>query len=109
MCLISGINVKAQDVQPELLDTNQNVQPLQNPKGCGEYVIDNAALTQALKYESSHQNMDVVTVFTIRVYFHICRDNGGMNAAATEEEVKAEFNELIADFANNIYASSVWD
>ncbi|MBK7888996.1 MAG: T9SS type A sorting domain-containing protein [Bacteroidetes bacterium] len=101
ICLISGINIKAQNVQPELLDTNQNVQPLQNPKGCGEYVIDNAALTQALKYESSHQNMDVVTVFTIRVYFHICRDNGGMNAAATEEEVKAEFNELIADFAPN--------
>jgi hypothetical protein len=35
----------------------------------------------------------------IRVYFHICRNDDGTNAAATETQIQSEFNQLAADYA----------
>ncbi|MDX1479136.1 MAG: hypothetical protein R3301_15585 [Saprospiraceae bacterium] len=35
----------------------------------------------------------------VRVYFHICRNDNGTNAAATLEDIESEFAELVADFA----------
>ncbi|HRC33189.1 MAG TPA: zinc-dependent metalloprotease [Bacteroidia bacterium] len=69
------------------------------PKTCGSYTIDKAALKQAIDFENSSSNKTQISSYTIRVYFHICRNDNGSNAAATLEQVKSEFNELIADFA----------
>lgn len=69
------------------------------PKVCGNYVIDREALNEALYFESFAANRMQATAYTIRVYFHICRDDNGANVAATEAQVRSEFNELIADYA----------
>ena len=35
----------------------------------------------------------------VRVYFHICRDDNGTDAGATEAQIQSEFNQLKTDFA----------
>lgn len=67
-------------------------------KLCGNYIIDKAAFKQTLSYEASRQQRPLAPNSTVRVYFHICQDDNGSNTAATEAQVKKEFNELIADF-----------
>lgn len=69
------------------------------PKVCGNYVINREALNKALNFESSETTRSQATTYTIRVYFYICRDDNGGNVAATEAQVRSEFNELISDYA----------
>ena len=88
ICLFLQLTLKA-----------QNSRIIDQPKGCGNYIIDNAALMQALSYESSNSNRSSASLFTIRVYFHICRNDNGTNAGATLAQLKSEFNEMIGDFA----------
>lgn len=67
-------------------------------KTCGNYIIDQSAFRQTLNFEASRQQRPLAPNSTVRVYFHICQDDNGTNTAATEAQVKQEFNELIADF-----------
>jgi len=73
------------------------------PRPCGGYKIDTTALRAAINFESVKANSILSTSFLIRVYFHILTDDNGTNAAATQIQIKDEFDTLVAAYtANNI-------
>lgn len=80
--------------------TGKNNNQISAPKLCNSYTtIDAAALKEAKDFEALNTNSLLPTSYTIRIYFHICTDNNGSNAAATELQIKAELNNLISDYA----------
>lgn len=72
------------------------------PRPCGGSGgrIDWDALKIAESYNQRILQQQVVTRL-VRVYFHIVRNTDGSNAAATEQQIQNEFNQLIADYAAN--------
>jgi hypothetical protein len=93
------VNAQGSLDKPMQIIDKQNEDVPVVPKTCGSYTIDKAALKQAIDFENSSSNKTQISSYTIRVYFHICRNDNGSNAAATWEQVKSEYNQIIADFA----------
>lgn len=85
----------------DTLTAREQARNLRQPKSCGSYTIDAAALSKALYSESINANDQLTTSYSIRVYFHICRDNDGSNAGATESQIQNEFNDLVTAFAGD--------
>ena len=72
-----------------------------NPLPCGNYTIDTVALNKALAFEAKTKNgltPGVLTQYLIRIYFHICRDDDGSNAAATTAQIAKEFDTLVVAY-----------
>lgn len=89
-------------INNNLVTTSQNNNN-SKPKACGSYIIDTAAMTQALYFESHNSNNLLTLSYSIRVYFHICRNTNGTNAATNETVIADEFSTLVADYSiNNI-------
>jgi hypothetical protein len=67
---------------------------------CGTYKIDTAALHKALKFEKLHrlEKTEAGTIL-IRVFFHIFTYDDGSHPAATLDQIKSEFNTLVAAYA----------
>lgn len=68
---------------------------------CREPKISNQALQKLIdnRKKRSQQKQPAASNKQVRVYFHICRDDNGSSAAATETEVLAEFAAMQADYA----------
>jgi len=74
---------------------------IKEPRPCGGYIIDTAALRAAKKFESLKSRSLLSTSYLIRVYFHIFTNDNGTNAAATVANIKDEFNTLVAAYSGN--------
>ena len=66
---------------------------------CGDPKINVTAMDKAELYLSTRAKAPVAPARLIRVYFHVCRDDDGTNAGATETDIENEFNQLITDYA----------
>lgn len=89
---------------------NGTLDQTSKPRLCGGYSIDKAALKSVLQYEKSH-NKTASPAATVRLFFHICRDDQGGNVAITQAQLTTEFNNLIADYlpGNICFASMGFD
>jgi len=67
---------------------------------CGNPRIDTAAMLKAEGF-AARGIAPLAVNNMIRVYFYIAADNDGSNAAATPDQIKAEFNQLVSDYAPN--------
>ncbi len=74
-------------------------------KLCGNYSVDRQLLNAVKNFEANNSNRLLKPTQTIlRVYFFICRNSNGSNAAATISQIESEFVQLSADYAvDNIY------
>lgn len=68
---------------------------------CREPKISNEALQKLIdnRKKLAQQKQTGATNKQLRVYFHICRDDNGTSAAATEAEVLTEFETMKSDYA----------
>src|SRR6218665_2559867 len=80
-----------------------NLVDAQSRKGCANMRVDTLAMLTAETFALQRvpEVAPQAVSRLIKVYFHICRNNSGLAAAATLEEVEAEFNMLVSKFAAN--------
>ncbi len=104
LCLPFFVIMMEVEIQAQnhiLLQANSSIRANEEPKLCGGYRIDSAALKAALDFESQSGRYRLSrTEYLIRIYFHICRDNDGSSAAATAVEIQSEFEQLVSDYSS---------
>ena len=72
----------------------------QIPEECGPQKINMDASKRAKAYAANHANKLLVPApVLMRVYFHICTNDDGTNAGATEAKIQTEFERLVKDYA----------
>lgn len=71
----------------------------QQPLPCGNYKIDTAAENKARNFQLSNMNGVATVNSLVRVYFHICANDDGTNAAITQAQLATEFTTLLASYA----------
>ena len=89
----------AQRVQDSPGKAQQAEQTTRVPKLCKEPTANQPAIRAATEYLLTAQRQQNGNKL-VRVYFHICRNDDGLNAGATLEQIESEFADLIADFAS---------
>jgi hypothetical protein len=66
---------------------------------CGQPKLDLDAMNKAEAYQFTKGNKFAAPApVLMRVYFHICRNDDGSNAGATEAVIQSEFDQLLADY-----------
>lgn len=71
----------------------------QKPLPCGNYRIDRAAENKAKQFLLSNTNQPAIVNSLVRVYFHICTNDDGTNAAITPAQLTTEFTTLLGSYA----------
>ena len=71
----------------------------QQPLPCGNNRIDTTAGNKAKRYQLSNINSVTTVNSLVRVYFHICANDDGTNAAITTAQLATEFTTLLAAYA----------
>lgn len=73
----------------------------QNPLPCGndKFRIDTVAENKAKQFLLSNPNRTATVNSLVRVYFHICTNDDGTNAAITPAQLATEFTTLLASYA----------
>lgn len=73
----------------------------QSPRPCGKPIINLEAMGKAEQFLAQNGNRPLDVDRMVRVYFHICSNDDGSRTAATDAQITAEFNQLVADYAPN--------
>ena len=71
----------------------------QLPLPCGNGRIDTAASNKARRFQLANPNSVTTVNSLVRVYFHICTNDDGTNAAITQAQLATEFTSLLAAYA----------